>query len=511
MADQRKIPDAEPPTSTDEQPGERPRPVLALLRRPGVLMGAVATTMIALGSLIPENAVLFRLPGWLTFLRELMLLGTGIAFIVIGGVLLAAAWLELRPRPGDDELRPFRRMLVISTIWSLPLLFALPVASTDAYLYLDQGWQVTQGLDPYVVGLTEAGGPMAPYVSWVWAGTTAVYPPLALEYSALAVRLGFSQPYLSLVALHALSLVMLWLGGWAVRRLAVDLGRDPHKALWWYLNPVIVLSGVGGMHHELLMTTLTLLGLAVARTRLGLIGGTVLVGIAATVKQPAIFIMPALIVATLPAAVAQARGARMWVELAIRTVVAGVVGFVVFAGVSLALGFGFGWMNALWLPGRVFTLAPRTVLWEWLVRIFGDLGRPLPEGTYNVITLAVTGLAVLWLLVAVLRLTPDRWTTLAWVGPLAYSLAAPSLWPWYLIPVVVVFGLELLDERGVRRRLAFVLGLAVFQVLIENTGFAMYGALAAGLIVAVLWLQLARRYPAIPRELADDKPPVIAA
>lgn len=478
--------------------------VREVIRRPGVLMGLIATCMLALSSLMPDGATIFNLSEAAVFLRNWMNRGVGIAFIVAGGLLLPLAWIELRPRRGQDEAHPLARTLLVSGIWTLPLLFALPVASTDAYLYLDQGWQITQGVDPYLTGLTKAGGPMAPHVSWIWEGTTAVYPPLALDFSALAVLLGRSHPYQSLMALHVLDLLVLWLGAWAVKRIAADLGRDVNKALWWYLNPIIIVSGVGGMHHELLMTTLTLLGVAAARTKLGLIGGTVLVALAAAVKQPAIFIMPALIVATLPAAVAQRRGARMWGELAVRTVVAGIVGAVSFAAVSLMTGLGFGWLAAMWLPGRVFTLAPRTLLWEAAIWTWTQLGLLLPGGAYNALGFILVGLSMAWLVVEFVRRTPDRWPALLWIGPLAYCLAAPSLWPWYFIPVFAVFGLEHLDARAVRRRMAFVIGIAFFQAVIEYTGFAMYGSLTGGLICASLWLHLSRRYPAIPESLADQ-------
>ena len=476
-----------------------------VIRRPGVLMGLIATCMLALSSLMPDGATIFNLSEATVFLRNWMNRGVGIAFIVAGGLLLPLAWIELRPRRGQVEAHPLARTLLVAGIWTLPLLFALPVASTDAYLYLDQGWQITQGVDPYLTGLTEAGGPMAPHVSWIWAGTTAVYPPLALDFSALAVTLGRSHPYLSLVALHVLDLLVLWLGAWAVRRIAADLGRDVNKALWWYLNPIVIVSGVGGMHHELLMTTLTLLGLAAARTRLGLIGGTVLVALAAAVKQPAIFIMPALILATLPAVVAQGRGARMWGELAVRTVVAGIVGTFTFAAVSLMSGLGFGWLAAMWLPGRVFTLAPKTLLWEAAIWTWTQLGLLLPDGTYNALGFILAGAAMAWLVVEFVRRTPDRWPALLWIGPLAYCLMAPSLWPWYFIPVFAVFGLEQLDARAVRRRMAFVIGAAFLQAVIEYTGFAMYGSLTGGLICAILWLHLSRRYPAIPESLADPR------
>ena len=137
MAELRQDAGSDRPTRT----GGQAAAVGALLRRPGVLMGLVATTMLALGSLVPEDAALFRLPEWLAVVREFMLLGTGVSFLVVASVLLAAAWIELRPRGGEDTtVAPLLRVAVISTVWSLPLLVSLPVASTDAYLYLDQGW-----------------------------------------------------------------------------------------------------------------------------------------------------------------------------------------------------------------------------------------------------------------------------------------------------------------------------------------------------------------------------------
>ena len=78
-------------------------------------------------------------------------------------------------------------LLVVLGLWSLPLLLVPPVLSADAVLYADLGWIVHQGQNPYLVGLTGAGGPYAPHVDPPWAGGGVAYPPLALLINA-AVR-----------------------------------------------------------------------------------------------------------------------------------------------------------------------------------------------------------------------------------------------------------------------------------------------------------------------------------
>lgn len=111
--------------------------------------------------------------------------------VVIGVLLLVAAWWLARPGAADPTYR--RRLLIAAALWSVPLLVVPPVLSADAVLYADLGWIVNQSQNPYVVGLTGAGGPYAPHVDPLWAGTGVAYPPLALLTDAVVVRLvGFA-------------------------------------------------------------------------------------------------------------------------------------------------------------------------------------------------------------------------------------------------------------------------------------------------------------------------------
>ncbi len=475
------------------------------VQRPGVLVGFLSTLALAMSALMPRESREYNLPLLFGFIRDWMNRGVGVAFAVSAGILLCLAWIQIRPRAHHPARRPLIQALAIIGIWSLPLVFALPFGSLDGYAYLDQGWQLSHHLTPYRAGLTVGWGPFADHVSWVWVGTTTVYPPLALRFGQLAVLIGNYHPYWSLVVLHLMDLASLVVGAWALKRLAVDMGRSVAKALWWYLNPLMIISGIAGLHHELLMTSLMLVGLMLARTRWGIVTGSAAVAVAAAVKQPAVFVLPALVVASLPAAVALAGGVRMWLHVAWRAVVSAVVVAGGFAAITWATGLGYGWTNALSVPGMSFTLSPTAVLSQVAGFFFRHgTGSKLAEGVANgPVGMAVAGIVAVWFVVEVIRLSPHRWPTLAWVGSLAFGLASPTLWPWYLIPVPVMFGLERLDYHDVRRRIAFVLGLSFVQVVIENTGFQKYGSLAAALILAVSWLYFSRLHPGIARSLAD--------
>jgi len=501
--------DAERTERTSRRLAKRYAALLEILgptvQRPGVVVGFLSTLALAMSALMPKESKQYDLPLLFGFIRDWMNRGVGVAFAVCGGILLALAWIQARPRAHHPAARPLAQTMAIAGIWSLPLIFALPFGSLDGYAYLDQGWQLNHHLSPYQIGLAMDLGPFAGHVSYVWVGTTTVYPPLALRFGQLAVLIGGSHPYWSLVALHLLDLFSLLLGAWAVKRLAAGMGRNVPKALWWYLNPVMIISGIGGLHHELLMTSLMLVGLMLARTRYGIVTGSVAIAVAAAVKQPAVFVLPALVIATLPAAVALAGGVRMWVQIAWRAVVSAAVVAAGFAAVTWASGLGYGWRDALSVPGMGFTLSPTAILSQVVGFFYRHAtGVKLGQGVANdPVGMVVAGIVAIWFVIEIVRLSPHRWPTLAWVGSLAFGLASPSLWPWYLIPIPVMFGLERHDQDDVRRRIAFVLGLSFAQVVIENTGFQRYGSLAAALILAVSWLYFSRLHPGIARSLTD--------
>ncbi|QGF23591.1 polyprenol phosphomannose-dependent alpha 1,6 mannosyltransferase MptB [Raineyella fluvialis] len=445
----------------------------------------------------------YHLPLAIRLVQEWLGRGLDIALMLSGGLLLTLAWIQARPRRGEPAHSALRQSLLTAVAWSLPLVVGLPFGSTDAHAYLDQGWQLAHGMNPYRVGLGTDGGPLAAYVDPTWVGTTTVYPPLSLRWSQLAVWVGQEHPYGSIVALHVLDLIVLLIGGWALARLAADIGRDVRTALWWYLNPLTILAGIAGLHHEVLMTTLVLVGLMLARTRYGLVTGTAVVAVATAVKQPAVLVLPALVLASVPAVEAARGGVRLWGRIAARAGVAAVSLVATFLAMTAAAGLGSGWIHALRVPGSVLSLSPTALLGDVAGFLSRLHGHPLPEGAANgPVARVLVPVVALGLIVMIARLAPHGWPTLAWVGPLAFALASPTLWPWYLIPIPVMFGLERLSPDGVRRRIAFVVAVAFVQLVIEETDFQLYGSLAMALALAAATLLYTRRHPALARSLA---------
>ena len=162
------------------------------------LIGAAGTALLGWGTCHPEFA--HGPGGWPSALvNEIGLalpLPANRVAMVAGVVLLVWPWWLLRPAgPGDAEppasssgqASPRRRLLIALALWSLPLLLVPPVLSADAVLYADLGWIVHQGQNPYLVGLTGAGGPYAPQVDPLWAGNGVAYPPLVLLTNAVVV------------------------------------------------------------------------------------------------------------------------------------------------------------------------------------------------------------------------------------------------------------------------------------------------------------------------------------
>ena len=399
-------------------------------RVPAVKRGLLATTLLFVGSLtpayLPQNSPWWepiRALGWDTGPAKVI----GTALVVIAVVLLVDAWFRLRPGLYLD----FKHWAV-GLIWSVPLLFAPPIFSHDAYSYAAQGWLVFNGLNPYETPVSVLPGAFADQVAWVWRYTPAPYGPLSLQISHLMVIVGGLNPYYATLLMRIPALIGVVLIVYFLPRLAARLGADVQLTAWFStINPLLLIDLVGGMHNDALMIGLIILALYLTHRRPERFWlGAIVVGVAAAIKQPALLAAYPVALIGLPW---QWNTSHVLNKLA-RAAVSSVIAVATFVSISIATGFNFGWLNAIDVPGRVVTLAPLSLLGEGIRLLCVAAGRPA-LGTQVAGGLLVAGVVASAVIVAYLAVTVARRrpvTFLSW-SYLLIALLGPAMHSWYLL------------------------------------------------------------------------------
>lgn len=374
----------------------------------------------------------------------------GTVFTMVGLGLLLETWLRLRPARRRALGRPQLRHWAILAIISSPLLIAPPVFSHDAYSYAAQGWMLHNGISPYEVGPNVLPGYFADQVAWVWRDTTAPYGPLALKISHGLVVIANYAPFLSALLMRIPALVGVVLIGWCTPRIARRLGVDVAAASWFVMcNPILIIDFVGGMHNDSLMAGLMLLGIWLTLTLRQWWLGALVVGVAATIKQPALLAAVALPFLVAPVGQWRKPGPVFLAGLRIAASV-GLAGGA-FAGVSVLTGLGFGWVNAVDVPGMVDTVSPFTVVGhiiQWVVDALGldSTGRAAINASRTV-GVVVFAVGAVWIAVRHLGKRPLQF--LSWTY-LLFAFCAPALHSWYVLWGGVLFPLTRPSTRWLR-------------------------------------------------------------
>lgn len=470
---------------------------------PAVRRGVVGATLLLAGALSPAY-----LPGF-SPLRSLTspFLGnwafqTAVAsLMLVGVVVLFDAWLRLRPRAGVETLVTARATL---TWWCLPLLVAPPLFSSDSFSYAAQGRLVSEGIDPYQYGPLLGPSNFRELVDPLWLYTPAPYGPWALQINRIIVDFTGGNAWWSAVLMRLPALVGVGLLFWALRRLAATFGVDPAKAVWWgVLNPVVVMHFIGGSHNDSLMVGLGAVALVLAAE--GFVGGSAaMLAVAALVKQPIGFLLPA----TIALALAHRHGTpRPRFQDVVRGSLASGAAFAgTFVAGTLMSGLGFGWIGAAGVPGSVGSLSPSTNLGKLLEWTLGALHAPA-----SAIALAMPSARVLVVVVGLgltayfaLRCLHDASRAPAYIcwGMLAVAACLPALQAWYLLWGGVFIGLVALSahqERIVLILMVAVLGYSTIDAVFR-TGLVSFVILGVAGVALTL---LTRRRLADPVEEFD--------
>lgn len=327
---------------------------------------------------------------------------------------------------------PARWALAAILVLHALFLLAPPLLSSDVFNYIDSSrLEAIYGLNPYLAApLAHPEDPAFPLTGMAWVGSPSVYGPgFTLLADALA-PLGVAAQLWTLKALAALaSLACTGLVWTCARR----LGRPPlQAALFFALNPIVLVAAVGGAHNDLLMVVLLLVGVRLAlgkRTRPAVLA---VVG-AVAVKLTAALVLPFLVLGTERP---HWRGA----------VVAALVASVGLAVAGLAL---FG-PASLDLTQTLSSGATRHV--GELRSIPGFLAAYAGVGPIGPLARTLLGVACLSTIAALAwRALHGRmpWLTATCWSILAVLVTSTRLEPWYavwLIPLAAVSG-----ERRVQR------------------------------------------------------------
>ncbi len=397
-------------------------------RYPAVRRGFAGTLCIFLGSLTP--AYLPQNTPWWGPMRALGLdawpvrvLGT--ALVIAGMGLLVGAWFRLRL-----SLYHHVKHWAICLIWSAPLLFGPPTFSHDAYGYAALGWLLRNGLNPYENPISVLPGPFADQFAWAWRYDTSMYPPLSLQIFHGVVALAQNNPYVSAVAMRIPALIGVALIVHLLPRVARRIGADPQLTAWFATtNPILIIDFVGGAHNDAMMMGVVVLALWLA-TRGRFLPAAIAVGVAASLKQPAIL-------AFYPVALL----GRPWLSLrwpdtlraAGRLLAALGIAVLTFAGITQLTGLGYGWIYAADVPGKIVTIAPFSLLAAGLLALLTWWGQPevgeLIARGVRLLGLLLTAAVMVWLGLGVGRRRPVTFLSWSW---LAFAFGGLSLHSWYL-------------------------------------------------------------------------------
>jgi alpha-1,6-mannosyltransferase len=387
-----------------------------------------------------------------------------IALLYIGMAALCVAWLGLGlgrqlPAPG--------RLLIVGTLWLLPLALAPPLFSRDVYSYLAQGTILHLGANPYhstPSDLARLGRPhVLAAVSPFWRRTTAPYGPLFLELISLIVGITGSDLIAGVLLTRLLELGGIVLLAVFLPRLARALGTDARRAVWLaLLSPLVALELVAAGHNDVLMIGMLLAGVVLALEGRPLLGIAVC-ALAATIKLPAL--AGTVFIAVSWARAEDSRTAQLRFLLAGALVAVGVLAVVTAAG-----GLGVSWISTSLFstPAKVrLAITPATGVGWTLAALLRDGGvatssRGL-ESALGVVTFALTAVVGL-VLVHRVRIG----TVALYLGTFLLVAAAggPAAWPWYF-----TWGLVLIAGcRGPQRSIALAAAVALAVFLVKPNG-----------------------------------------
>jgi alpha-1,6-mannosyltransferase len=351
------------------------------------------------------------------------------SFIGFAGLIaMVRIWLylvrALRQQPGA----PLWRMALLLACWCAPLLVVAPLFSRDLYSYAAQGALVARHIDPYLHGPSVLGARYSGLVDGRWLRAPTPYGPLFVMLAGLMTRIAGPDLLTSLILLRLTAMAGVVLLAVSVPVIARRLGYDPALAFAvGVASPLVTFTLIAGGHNDALMAGLLAAGVACALAGRRLLA-IAIIACAAAVKAPALLaIVPLAWTWRGPGTPARVRAAALAGGLAL----AGAI----LAALSLASGFGFGWVRNLSGNEQVSSwAAPATWLGSGLAHGSHWLGLPGGPAAWHAAARIACAVALV-LIFGYLLWHSGRLGFACSLGLMLVALAvlSPVVQPWYLI------------------------------------------------------------------------------
>lgn len=427
---------------------------------------------------------------------------TGNYLLCYAGMLaLSAAWFVVFRRLRRSTSLRSRDLVVVGTLWALPLLAGPPLFSRDMYSYVADGMLAHLQLLPYQYPPATLGalgfGNVLSAVSPVWRLTTTPYGPLFVWLAAAVAAISWGHIDLASLLFRLPEVAAMALVVATVPRLARRLGADPLQALWLgALSPLVLFELISSGHNDAMMVGLLVAGLLMALERRPLVA-VALCSLGALVKLPALF--AAVLIAW--------AWARERDDLRARLTALGEAGLVSVATLlgGSAVTSGFGWISlkVLTVPDKVvIPITPSKAL-SSLVQLgtgavgLGSGGSLLPDLVHGV-SLA---LGAVTLLVILSRVRTSTLVQSVGLAMIVAVLLGTDPWPWYLTWGVI----PLAAWRPAQRSWLLVVSVAAFDFVITPAGqlvvpnrAAPAAAVAWAVLALIAWKSRPQNWPSWP-------------
>jgi hypothetical protein len=162
------------------------------------------------------------------------------------------------------------RILAVTTLLALPLLFMYPINANDVYRYVARGLiRSRYGLSPFEYAPADFGDELYPFLVGEWGDVTSPYGPLWELTASAVTTIGRDNLLLNLLLFKILGLLSLLAASVLLWSLLASRDTDspkqgPYLVLWAW-NPALLISFVGNAHNDALMIATLLLGWLVLR------------------------------------------------------------------------------------------------------------------------------------------------------------------------------------------------------------------------------------------------------